>query len=596
MWGLEFLNVSCSTVATIIGCVIPGMILSRYLSEPVKTEQGLSFITLRVLLSCMLFANLCHDVSSDFLQKYFWAAVMSLVPMVLGIAFSLAVRKLVPVEWRVLLVLGSTFQNGLAFPLSVVSNIKGVNWMEGEAVLICQRYVFLYNLTCALGLWSFGNLMVKHYKDKLMDKHADILEKQENLSRTVSSSLMVGERRLSSPSRLASVVITSSSPEVAEANGDVLGKGIEETEGSGYLDTPENSLQWYRPPGRRARPIDARKYQKAVKQGMARVASATVPSTTATATTTSFSLHIPSVNLAREDDTMNDGSPLEAPQDSVGSVASSQAASSELPSGPTTPRQQPQRGTIPMEVSSMELRLRDRPVVYRFRYVCRIVWSVLQTPPILLSLLGIAVSLLPPLRWLSETAIGHAAVHGVELVGSGCVPVQLVTLGIILSPNKVDTNVVPGGAAYSDPGGEEEERRITEELDRHAETSCSSFKWIAEPFRVLRRKWQSISAAARLCILCLLLRLLVLPAASFLIVHVLLVAGVMPSDGLFVVSVLVGISSPAAVNASLLCTMHGYYPRQFARMIFVMYGAAIVTSTIWISASISYASGMSAPQ
>ncbi|CAD2217555.1 hypothetical protein ADEAN_000503300 [Angomonas deanei] len=115
-------------------------------------------------------------------------------------------------------------------------------------------------------------------------------------------------------------------------------------------------------------------------------------------------------------------------------------------------------------------------------------------------------------------------------------------------------------------------------------------------FAGLLQKWKSLSNATRFGFLCIFLRLLLLPAISFLIVYGLLKAGILPSDPSFVISILIGISSPAAVNGSLICTMHGYFATQYARMIFLMYCLAVLSSALWLTISVYYAGLLNASQ
>eukprot|EP00796_Vickermania_ingenoplastis_P004069 gene4069-2918_t len=717
MWRLHFVYVAFSTVVKLIGAVIPGMVISHHLAEPIHSEQGFSFITLRVFLSCMLFANLCMDVSMSLLKAYFWAVLMSLIPMILGILSSLCIRKLLPDEWRVLLVLGSTFQNGLAFPLSVVSNIKGVPWLDSRAIAVCQQYVFLYNLTCAVGLWSVGSLMVKHYKDKLIEKHEDEMEEQyfHELDRKAAESLVYEDSRREQPmdtlsSEQNSHSVSGASPTSSHSPGGkgslFIATGSPLSGASAHfsrrstdlfsrspslspttLSGSPRGMDWYRPSRRHAHPIDLRKYKKYVERGEL------TPSALKAAKRekkerrrqrardrSSVSFQEDSVTSPQKDShgdsrkkrfnstphyhgfssgfssADSSGSSSQSPEkkpleNSVNEISRTLAAPPEeerpqpLPAPPAFPQVflvtsaqvaqkdreadrshpnvdpsasadanttldlmvppdfvedihentgvLPQSPSIVPATSELELRFRDRPFTYRLYHAWEIVKFVLLTPPITLSIIGITVALIPPLHWLGSTALGTAIIQGFAIIGTGCVPVQLLTLGIILSPNnlKVDTNVVPT-PGLTDPGGEEEERRDTEAQDLAAAQSTNPMNNLLLPLRWIRKQWQRLPPAIRLSILCLTLRLLLLPACAFCIVHGLLTAGIMPSDKPFVISILIGVSSPAAVNASLVCTMHGYYPRQFAKMIFTMYCVAAITSTFWISVSITYATHM----
>ncbi|CAD2217554.1 hypothetical protein ADEAN_000503200 [Angomonas deanei] len=311
MVTLKLFYTAISTVFKVVAAVVVGMVLSPFLNDREASEKGLSFIALRVLLPSMLFGNLTLDISLSLLREYYWAIVMSLVPQILGVIFAVAVRKSIDKEWRVLLVLGSTFQNGLVFPLSIVTNIKGVSWLDREAVARCEQYVFLYNLTCALGLWSIGNVMVKFHKDKLVARLRDLEEERLYLDkqreRTVRKHLRgaLSDRKtrrrscrrrerpttsaISDINTLAAVLDTNTSnekvmekleQEVESSFSSVTSEESDSTsdvarstqsappslDGEGEEEAPESLAQlhryWYRPVRRHARPISMEKFNQ----------------------------------------------------------------------------------------------------------------------------------------------------------------------------------------------------------------------------------------------------------------------------------------------------------------------------------------------
>lgn len=168
--------VAFATVFKMMFAVVVGVFLSPQLSEPVRTEKGFSYLSVRIFVACMMFGNMCLDLSFDLFSQYYWAVIMSLVPMALGGIASFLTFRLVGREYRPLIILGATFQNGLVFPLSVVTNIKGIAWLDDKAVAECQQYVFLYNLCCGTFLWAIGGAMVKHFKDKSVREKEEAAE------------------------------------------------------------------------------------------------------------------------------------------------------------------------------------------------------------------------------------------------------------------------------------------------------------------------------------------------------------------------------------------------------------------------------------
>lgn len=838
MINLQFLAVSFATVTKLVAAVIPGMVVASFFKDLTHTLEGFSYITLRICLSCMLFSNLCRDISLNFLSTYFWAVIMSLIPMMLGVFSSLALGKLLPKESRILLILGSTFQNGLEVPLSVVTSIKGIDWLDERGVEICQQYVFLYNLTCAIGLWSSGSTMIKHYKDKRLKEIQDALEKEsfrqgspETMKAVAelvkqSESFLLAEEKgkdpqnrnegeaneheeveepTKSPTFLSPTIVAPTTsvfrprrlPNLSpidtgvehllytgekvglsihqSLNGEVLTRedswrSVSFQREASFVRSPlggpcltaEENLISYRPRRRRERSINVKKYDKLMEeksrmsalsaaeddtplrsrdQGRTETAKSSrktksagwppkavvenesplaSPYDSMKISLTAFNARFsspqvtPSIknwesnvshsmswrNLRREDGklqitqrqekeeelaymlhprsssddhfsvhnaddeeitvalgsnaTLRIGSDTLKgnllPNDSslvanYSEVISTQVVSCEtgsqhqstdvredkkrcfsafFPHQPDEVRDSSERisekklgntdslrfstdffafkdaNTVVATVEfpsaeDVEMRWRDRPLKSQLLHVWSMIKFVLLTPPITLSIIGIFVALVPPLRWLSNTTAGASLVEATRLVGKGCVPFQLLTLGLTISPANLRVD--------SDPRLEHNFHSLTEKEHTRSESdsqysqakssfSASIFSVLRKPFCSILEFWQRISANVQLIVLCLSLRLVLLPALALFIVHWLVKTGVMPSDKLFVFSICIGVSSPAAVNASLVCTMHGYYHRQFAKLIFFMYCFAAVTYTFWISASISYANHM----
>lgn len=887
----NYLYISATTAFKLITAVLTGFGLASYLSSPKESQTGFSYITLRVCLSSMLFANLCLDVSPSLLREYYWAVIMSLVPMVLGATFSLLLRRLVPEEWRVLLVLGSTFQNGLVFPLSVVSSIKGVAWLGEEEIRHCQQYVFLYNLTCALGLWSIGNAMVRHFKQKLILKQEDELmeaqyqqlalvqEQSETKRRRRSSSTARKKVTPSSPSEVSAATrdkapplspsavnsvnvsavampsMTSAPPPRTGAgtagpphasastltielpntrqqregddggnNGEGEHNDGDDNEGEGPLPgvlsatgragtlvsspsvlttrSASESLTWYRPPLHKNRPISVTKFERFMhaREAVGSTSSAPVLLRGESAlyskqSTSSATRSMPQwVSEYPEDE---DGAASAATYSRSSSASSSTPNRAEvsqtapaLPGGgartPTatscdaaTPvraqtaqtqrSRSPQKHTEPVphkdprhpreaqehphsphyrhhrahdvrvesnELSEdvlgamnaisaaaaagaysssagvtvsastnvgfggdahdaagqpslstgsrrltsadsatmdVDLHLRDRPLEYRVRRALRITYDAICTPPVWMTLLAIFISLTPPLRWCAETLAGQTILHGIALVGTACVPLQLLTLGITLSTSRGVPDrpvrdqatapiLMPVMAAYVSPppapappvppskpqpemprkvkqdpeapiqyrpsdllnaqpafdifaeGTTSQGQANTTTTDSTSDTVAARSTTMADDITVVvaeqrhthlpvpgwlaavQRRWNSIPVFTRFSALVLFLRLLFLPALCIGLVDVLVRLRIMPHDRPFVISILIGVSAPAAVNSALVCTMNQYHSEQYARMILMMYAVASVTSTLWLAVSITYAGSLTPPR
>ncbi|KAG5480562.1 hypothetical protein LSCM1_06266 [Leishmania martiniquensis] len=160
------LFIATTAVGRIALCAIAGIVVSRNFSHLEETLTGLSYVAMRVFLPCLLFSNLCLSVTWEGLRKFYWAPLFALLSMGLGFLSSMLVRIFLTREYHAVAVLASTFQNGLAFPVSVLLNLKGIDWLTRAAVADAQSYVFLYNVICSVGLWALGDPMIELAKKR----------------------------------------------------------------------------------------------------------------------------------------------------------------------------------------------------------------------------------------------------------------------------------------------------------------------------------------------------------------------------------------------------------------------------------------------
>ena len=153
-----------STVGKVLLVAATGIVLSKNLSNKRESLKGMSYITVYIMLPCLLFTEMTKVVSWSSLSQYYSAVLLSLVPMLTGYVISRSLRRLVPHELHGLLILACTFQNALSFGLGILMSLHGVPWFTSDRVAEAEGYVFLYNVCCSLSLWSFAMHIVKTCK------------------------------------------------------------------------------------------------------------------------------------------------------------------------------------------------------------------------------------------------------------------------------------------------------------------------------------------------------------------------------------------------------------------------------------------------
>ncbi|CAG9572763.1 putative transporter [Leishmania major strain Friedlin] len=480
--------ITATTVGKIILCALAGMLVSRYFSNPKETLTGLNYISARVFLPCLLFANLCVNVTWEQLSKFYWAPLFALLPMGIGFLCSMLVRTVLRREYHFVVILASSFQNGLTFPVSVLLNLKGIEWFTEAAVVDAQSYIFLYNVVCSIGLWGIGDPMIAHAKMKEVE------------SEEVNDEELVARRR---PYSMDGCVD-------GEAEGEEQAQSSPHTAAvaqQGHA-TANEQLGWYRPARASDQPI-----------------------------------------------MLSPGSPAILLNDA-------------------------------MRITNSTVKSKDD----RLKRLGRIVLTSIQSPTVLSSIIALIISLTPPLQRLATGPFGEPFVGGMALIGKGAIPLHLVVLGSSVTVSR----------PKADPTSSTKRARVTisspttsAPLPTDADGTVFDVP-ASQPGTEVNAllHWITSSVQPQILFTCcaVVTQLVIIPCICFLALHILVKTGLMPNEKPFLLSMLVAVISPTAINSTLICTTRGYHVRDYSHMMFFMYLCSIITSSVWLLCILSYLS------
>ncbi|AYU78174.1 transporter - putative [Leishmania donovani] len=485
---LGMMLITATTVGKIILCALAGMLVSRYFSNPKETLTGLSYISARVFLPCLLFANLSMNVTWEQLSKFYWAPLFALLPMGIGFLSSMLVRAVLRREYHFVVILASSFQNGLTFPVSVLLNLKGIEWFTGAAVVDAQSYIFLYNVVCSIGLWALGDPMIAYAKTKEVE------------SEEANDEELVARRR----------------PYSMDGRVDGEAEGKEKAQSSPHTAaaaqqghaTAHEQLEWYRP--------------------------------------------------AQASD-----KPIMLPPGSPGILLDDE-----------------------MRITNSKLKPRDD----RLKRLGRIALTSIQSPTVLSSIIALIISLTPPLQRLAKSPFGEPFVGGMALVGKGAIPLHLVVLGSSVAASRPKAHptssakraqVTISSPTTSAPLPTSADGTVFDVSASQPGTGVNALRY-----------WITSRVQPQILFTCcaVVTRLVIIPCICFLALHILVKAGLMPSEKPFLLSMLVAIISPTAINSTLICTMREYHVRDYSHMMFFMYLSSIITSSVWLFCILLYLS------
>lgn len=554
---VDLFIITATTVGKIMLCAVAGMFASRYFVAPEKSEKGLSYISVRILLPCLLFSNLCLSVTVESVRKFYWAPLLACLPLGLGLASSFLFRIILEKKYHALIMLGCTFQNGLTFPLSIIVNLKGVSWLDSKAAADAQSYIFLYNIVCSIGLWAVGEPLIAAAKAKERAAEEAVLHAREKEREKLQDRL----RGVSGDGANRSFAFPFQEQEMAarvRANSEKDGRrrprhtSLDEAiDGDDTQKTDGNAESGDRGPHR-----------------------------------------------SREEQEPQDGSDPHKDDDDAHMQKRNATATEQLAwYKPAKPYDAPLKPPKPAQVYTDDHGQvividpeEEEAVKHNQCSVSRvngILARSFKSPTVFFSFVGIAVSLIPPLRWIAESFVGQTLIGGLTVVGSGAIPLQLLVLGCTIASNKPKED-------------DEESQEITDtklqaQQEQEASADASGGVVVAEEEGKGKR---TKTAAARVneCVkpstvfvaCSVTLRMVILPGVCFLVIHLLNTAGLLPNERPFLIAMLVATSSPSAINSSVICSMHDYHSREYARMIFFMYITAIFSTAVYLFFFILY--------
>ena len=533
--------ITATTVGKIMLCAMAGMFVSRYFANPEPSKKGLSYIAMKVFLPCLLFTNLCLNVTWEQLGKFYWAPLFSCLPMSLGFLCSFLVRVFLTKEYRYVLLLGSTFQNGLTFPVSILLNLKGIEWFSGQAVVDAQSYIFLYNIFCSIGLWAVGDAMIEWAKQKEVEAEEARMGTLE-MGQRRQHYLAMGDsgEALAYQNRSFSYPFESSRAEQSEQETPSSPTSPRAAAVERRGATARELLGWYRPATQRDRPI--------------------VPPAGSPVILLDGEMNVDDVREVKPSGTQK-----------ARRIAHTVAKSLQSP---------PVLSSLVAIVISLTPPLRWLAQSFLGEAVIGGMTLIGEGAiPLQLLVLGLTiVASRPPDGVPSKKPAASASPAAATADRPTATAAPASASSPPTSPStradEPDGTVIDVAATTTAAGNSNTDAVAA--VDDDDTNAC--VRWITTkvPPQVIFT-WSTV-----------VLRLIIIPSICFGVLHALVKAGLMPNERPFILSMLVASCSPSAINSSLICAMHGYHARDYSRMIFCMYVSAIFTSTIWLFLYILY--------
>jgi predicted permease len=567
---LGLIWISFSTVGKVLLVMVVGIVLSKHLASKKESLKGMSYITVYIMLPCLLFTQMTKIVSMESLSRYYAAVLLSVVPMITGFVLSKALGQLVPRQLRGLLTVSCTFQNAISFGLGIAMSLHGVPFFPPDRLPEAQGYVFLYNICCSLALWSFAIHIVRTEAEKDAREAA-------RLQGTVAPSacggppatvcLAVGDARGTSRSSTVLMMPEAASTSAVVAPGTPQLKRQESNCGGALLESsgclPPALLEATKEleiASRDNNGIDARhntrddgieacgldNRDRRVMECMPENEHGELWSNDDDSadgrlrdswTTCALTPSGPrgGGHFEETEDPRNvcsSGSPPHEADDDGCQQRHHQPL--DLLHQSSDPTQTHLLSFVPKPVEAEVLRLLSGAASAYTTHI-----RPLLSSTILASFIGIFVALCPPLHAASESILGKILTGGMSMLGDGTVPMTLLILGCNLM---ADDSANP------------------------------------------------VAFPRSFVIIVVTVRLFVIPGIFFLLLHLLFVMNAIPENKVFRLTVLVESCAPTAINASVICSLYSYRTREFSRVLFIVYTSSIVSTTAWLMVYLWYLS------
>lgn len=172
----ELFWISVATVSKVLLIAVTGIILASQMTGGRDSVKGLGFYTVYVLLPCLLFTKLVDNLTWELLQTSFAAPLCAIMCICIGYCCGQIAKRYVPLAVRGHVVLACTGQNAVSFALALLYSLKGVAWLDADALSVATSYVFLYNVPSSLAIWALGTYIVRSSVEELRAKEVLLLD------------------------------------------------------------------------------------------------------------------------------------------------------------------------------------------------------------------------------------------------------------------------------------------------------------------------------------------------------------------------------------------------------------------------------------
>ena len=161
------LVISVTTVAKVLLVAATGLTLASQMSGGRNSVKGLGFYTVYVMLPCLLFTKLVDTLSWELLRTCYAAMIFCALAMLIGYACGQFGKRFVPADIEGHVVLATTFQNVVSFALSILFSIRGVPWLDQQALDEAQSFIFIYNVVSAFFLFGGGSYIIRQALERI---------------------------------------------------------------------------------------------------------------------------------------------------------------------------------------------------------------------------------------------------------------------------------------------------------------------------------------------------------------------------------------------------------------------------------------------
>jgi len=157
-----------AAVGMLLIAVSSGTYIGRKANLDQKVLSEMGRVCASVMTPCLIFSSIVENLTWDLLLQSWHIPVATVLLLVVDVLLAMGLAHFfVERKWSVLCIMGATFNNPMALPVSIIQSLsQGESWIEDQLSLTISL-CFLFNVFQTPFFWMGGSMLIDSEKERL---------------------------------------------------------------------------------------------------------------------------------------------------------------------------------------------------------------------------------------------------------------------------------------------------------------------------------------------------------------------------------------------------------------------------------------------